>query len=50
MQEVDTDHNGKINYTEFLACTIDKSIANSEQYLKRMFKKLDKDGNGTVER
>ena len=30
MEEVDTDHNGKLNYTEFLACTIDKSLSNSE--------------------
>ena len=50
MDSIDTDHNGKINYTEFIASTLDQEYLGSEAHLKSVFRMLDKDGNGTVER
>ena len=50
MDAIDTDKNGKINYTEFIASTLDSEYFGSERHLKSVFKMLDKDGNGTVER
>lgn len=50
IKEVDTDGNGKINYNEFLACNIDQSKLFTEERMKSMFKKLDKDASGTIDR
>lgn len=49
MDSIDTDHNGKINYTEFLASASGDSLF-SDDNIERAFKMLDKDGNGFVER
>ena len=48
MDSIDTDKDGTINYTEFLASIIDKEQIFSEINLKSMFNKLDLDGNGVV--
>ena len=48
MDYVDTDKNGKINYTEFVASCLDNSIIYKEENLKMVFRMLDKDGNGVV--
>jgi Ca2+-binding EF-hand superfamily protein len=50
MESIDTDKNGRINYNEFLASCIDSSKLFTEEHIKRMFKMIDKDGNGYVER
>jgi len=50
MDSIDTDKDGTINYTEFLASVMDKEDVFSENNLRKMFFKLDIDGNGTVER
>lgn len=50
MDSIDTDKDGTINYTEFLASVMDKEHIFSESNLKKMFSKLDIDGNGTVEK
>ena len=49
MKSIDTDGSGEINYTEFLAATIDASIFLKEEYLKTAFKMFDTDGNGKID-
>lgn len=45
---IDTDKSGVINYTEFLASTIDKKIYLKEEKLYEAFKTFDKDGSGKI--
>jgi len=48
MDSIDVDKNGRINYTEFLASSLDKDELFKTQNLKKMFKLLDRDGNGVI--
>lgn len=48
-EKLDTDKSGSINYTEFLAATIDKSIYMQESKLSQAFSELDKDGSGKID-
>lgn len=48
MNFIDTDHNGKINYTEFIASCLENSVIFKEENLVNVFKTLDKDGNGLI--
>ena len=45
---IDTDKNDKIDYTEFLAATIEKNILLKEERLFEAFSMLDKDNNGKI--
>jgi calcium-dependent protein kinase len=45
---IDTDKSGSINYTEFLAATIDKKIYLQNERLFEAFKSFDKDGSGKI--
>ena len=45
---IDTDHNGKINYSEFVACSMENSLIFKQENLITVFKMLDADGNGSV--
>ena len=45
---IDTDKSGVINYTEFLAATIDKKIYLNEEKMYEAFKAFDKDGSGKI--
>jgi calcium-dependent protein kinase len=45
---LDTDKSGKINYTEFIAATIDKKIYLKNERLFEAFKNFDKDGSGKI--
>jgi calcium-dependent protein kinase len=45
---IDTDNSGKIDYTEFLAATMEKSLYMKEEKLMMTFKMLDLDGNGKI--
>lgn len=47
---IDTDKNGKINYTEFISSCLENSVVLKEENLKAAFKLLDKDGNGKIEK
>jgi calcium-dependent protein kinase len=47
---IDTDKNGKINYTEFIASTVTDHVMSSKKNLENVFNMLDKDGNGYVDR
>ena len=45
---MDTDGSGKIEYTEFLAATMERSVYMKEEKLHTAFKMLDIDGNGKI--
>ena len=49
LESADTDGSGEINYTEFLAATIDKNVFMRESYLKIAFDMFDKDGSGKID-
>ena len=49
MQGADTDGSGEINYTEFLAATIDGNVFMREDYLRQAFNMFDKDGSGKID-
>ena len=49
MQAVDTGGSGEINYTEFLAATIDSSIFMRDDYLKTAFMMFDKGKTGKID-
>ena len=45
---MDTDKSGKIDYTEFLAATLDEKIYLKEQRLFEVFRAFDKDESGKI--
>ncbi len=49
MQAADTDHSGTINYTEFLAATMDAQIFMREENLRTAFQMFDKDNSGKID-
>ena len=49
LKAADTDGSGEIDYTEFLAATIDPQIFMREDYLKTAFNMFDKDGSGKID-
>eukprot|EP00331_Platyophrya_macrostoma_P033866 CAMPEP_0176441590 /NCGR_PEP_ID=MMETSP0127-20121128/21290_1 /TAXON_ID=938130 /ORGANISM="Platyophrya macrostoma, Strain WH" /LENGTH=469 /DNA_ID=CAMNT_0017826401 /DNA_START=25 /DNA_END=1434 /DNA_ORIENTATION=+ len=48
MSSIDTDKSGKVDYTEFLAATMERNLYLKEERLYAAFKMFDKDGNGTI--
>lgn len=49
LKAADTDGSGEIDYTEFLAATIDPEIFMRDDYLKTAFNMFDKDGSGKID-
>lgn len=49
MKSADTDGSGEINYTEFIAATIDANVFMREDYLRTAFDMFDKDGSGKID-
>ena len=49
MEQVDSDRNGLIDYTEFLRATVKKSKVFTKENLLQAFKVFDQDGNGTID-
>jgi len=45
----DIDGSGEIDYTEFIAATMDSKLYLNEKYLKAAFDMFDKDGSGKIE-
>lgn len=45
---MDTDKSGVINYTEFIASTIDQKVYLKEEKLYEAFRAFDKDGSGKI--
>mmetsp|Transcript_47947 Transcript_47947/g.137686 ORF Transcript_47947/g.137686 Transcript_47947/m.137686 type:complete len:632 (+) Transcript_47947:199-2094(+) len=50
LEEVDTDGSGVIDYTEFLAATMDKKLYRQEQVVWSAFNKFDLDGSGAIDK
>lgn len=48
LEAADTDNSGSIDYTEFLAATIDQKTFMRDDYLKTAFNMFDKDGSGKI--
>jgi len=48
IESIDTDGSGKIDYTEFLAATMEKSLYMKEDKLIQAFRMLDLDNNGKI--
>eukprot|EP00929_Paragymnodinium_shiwhaense_P096473 TRINITY_DN5805_c0_g2_i1.p1 TRINITY_DN5805_c0_g2~~TRINITY_DN5805_c0_g2_i1.p1 ORF type:complete len:511 (+),score=145.46 TRINITY_DN5805_c0_g2_i1:125-1657(+) len=48
MKEVDVDGSGRIDYTEFLAATLDKKLYMEEDVCWAAFRVFDRDGNGKI--
>jgi calcium-dependent protein kinase len=49
MESADTDNSGEINYTEFIAATIDANLFMREDYLRTAFEMFDADGSGKID-
>ena len=49
MESADTDGSGEINYTEFIAATIDANVFMREDYLRTAFNMFDSDGSGKID-
>lgn len=49
MESADTDGSGEINYTEFIAATMDCNVFMREDYLKTAFNMFDSDGSGKID-
>jgi calcium-dependent protein kinase len=47
-KSIDTDGSGAINYTEFLAATMDEKVYLKEERLYEAFRMFDKDGSGKI--
>jgi len=47
-KSIDTDRSGVINYTEFIASTMDQKLYLKEEKLYEAFKTFDKDGSGKI--
>lgn len=48
MESIDTDKSGTINYTEFLASTMERNLYLKEEKLWSAFKMFDREGNGKI--
>jgi len=48
LKSVDTDGCGEINYTEFIAATINENIYMRDEYLRNAFNTFDKNKDGTI--
>ncbi len=49
MKAADTDNSGTINYTEFIAATIDAQIFLREENLRAAFQMFDADNSGKID-
>lgn len=48
MEGADTDGSGTINYTEFIAATMEQNLYLKEENLRTAFQMFDKDGSGKI--
>jgi len=47
-KSIDTDNSGTIEYSEFVAASIDRKKMLSKKRLERVFQMFDKDGSGMI--
>jgi calcium-dependent protein kinase len=50
MESIDTDRNGSINYTEFIASCLENATIIKEDNIMSAFRMLDTDGDGKITR
>ena len=50
LEAADTDKSGTIEYTEFIAATMDAQIYLRDDYLRTAFTMFDKDGSGKIDK
>jgi len=50
MKDVDADGSGVIDYTEFLAATLDKRVMIQEDVVWAAFRQFDKNGDGVIDK
>lgn len=50
MKAADLDNSGSIDYTEFIAATMDAQVYLRDDYLRTAFNMFDKDGSGKIDR
>lgn len=50
LKGADTDNSGAIDYTEFLAATMDAQTYMRDDYLRTAFDMFDKDGSGKIDK
>ena len=50
MNEVDYNDNSEIEYTEFIAATLDNNVLNNEQTLQGLFNLFDIDNDGHIDK
>ncbi len=49
LSAADTDKNGTINYTEFIAATVEAQVFLREEHLRNAFMMFDADGSGKID-
>jgi calcium-dependent protein kinase len=49
LRSIDTDKNGAINYTEFIAASLDNIVFTNASKIEKAFKLFDKDNNGSID-
>ena len=47
-EKIDVDHSGKIDYTEFIAASLERRVYLKKEKLFEAFTSLDKDKNGQI--
>lgn len=50
LKAADLDNSGSIDYTEFLAATLDAQVFMRDDYLQTAFNIFDKDGSGKIDK
>ena len=50
LKAADTDGSGSIDYTEFLAATMDAQVYMRDDYLRTAFDMFDKDKSGKIDK
>jgi len=50
LKAADTDNSGSIDYTEFIAATLDAQTYMRDDYLRTAFDMFDKDGSGKIDK
>ena len=48
LKQCDTDENGYVNYSEFLAATVNRTEAYTKENLKNTFRRFDKNNDGVI--
>ena len=49
LKAADTDNSGQIDYTEFIAATLDAQVFMRQNYLRTAFDMFDKDKSGKID-